>query len=66
MSIEAATITMLKERLVNEWAPEYEPPAIKPPAVTQDTYTERNTFVDFDMITRELKGIRKTKIVCTM
>ena len=66
VSIEAATITVLKERLANEWSPEYEPPAFKPPHVSNDTITERNTYVDLDMIMNENVTFRKTKIVCTM
>jgi len=66
VSIEAATITVLKERLANEWSPEYEPAAFRPPHVTNDTVTERNTYVDLDMILKEQHTIRKTKIVCTM
>ncbi|CAG9465389.1 unnamed protein product [Pedinophyceae sp. YPF-701] len=66
LSVEAATITVLKQRLVQEWAPEYEPADYKPPNQSSDTISERHTLVSKRLLLGEVPTLRKTKILCTM
>lgn len=67
-TLEEYSLAKVKERLLRDWHPEYEPEFILPPqeARGDTTVSERATRIQLQDIVVKSALTRKTKIVCTL
>lgn len=67
-SIEEYSLAKVKQRLLRDWHPEYEPEAFLPPrsGTGADTVSERATLIQLNDIVGSPSLLRHTKIVCTL
>lgn len=65
-SIEEYTLQTVRQRLLQEWHPEYEPESILPPHETGHVISERATRIALSDIIENAPVTRLSKIVCTL
>ena len=67
-SIEEYSLAKIKQRLLRDWHPEYEPESFLPPHSTlgADTVSERATLIQLNDIVGSPNLLRHTKVVCTL
>jgi hypothetical protein len=67
-SLEEYSLAKVKERLLLDWHPEYEPESILPPHEARGdvTVSERATLIQLEDIAVNSALTRKTKVVCTL
>jgi hypothetical protein len=67
-TIEEYSLIKIKERLLRDWHPEYEPESILPPHELRGDFTvsERATLIQLNDIVVDTPMYRKTKVLCTL